>query len=173
MLSISFGCRPPHEIRQLQLHHCWHLVTSTLYTCIYCDFRRPGGSMIIHHMFCDKLNTSFFVLMYVALLVFPWVFQAMSMWHTTDIEVAFHGEDLHPRELRASCVNCMWAPFQHVIPQQLTFRKYPAIHTNYIISHSTTLQYNHTIWHGRPYIGSKEILNKKNNDFNRAAIFEI
>ena len=31
---------------------------------------------------------------------------------------------------------------------KLKFRKYPAIHTNYIISHSTTLQYNHNIWHG-------------------------
>ena len=26
---------------------------------------------------------------------------------------------------------------------KLTFRKYPAIHTNYIISHCITLQYNH------------------------------
>ncbi len=25
--------------------------------------------------------------------------------------------------------------------------QYPAIHTNYIISHCTTLQYNHNIWH--------------------------
>ena len=30
---------------------------------------------------------------------------------------------------------------------KLTFRKYPAIHTNYIISHYTTLQYIHNIWH--------------------------
>ena len=28
---------------------------------------------------------------------------------------------------------------------KLTFRKYPSIHTNYIISHCTTLQYNHNI----------------------------
>ena len=28
---------------------------------------------------------------------------------------------------------------------KLKFRKYPAIYTNYIISHSTTLQYNHNI----------------------------
>ena len=28
---------------------------------------------------------------------------------------------------------------------KLKFRKYPSIHTNYIISHSTILQYNHTI----------------------------
>ena len=28
---------------------------------------------------------------------------------------------------------------------KLTFMKYPAIHTNYIISHSTTLPYNHNI----------------------------
>ena len=35
----------------------------------------------------------------------------------------------------------------NAFPQQLkvTFRQYPAIHTNYIISHYTTLQYNHTI----------------------------
>ena len=31
---------------------------------------------------------------------------------------------------------------------KLTFRKYPSIHTNYIISHSTILQYNHDIWYG-------------------------
>ena len=31
---------------------------------------------------------------------------------------------------------------------KLTFRKYPSIHTNYIISHSTILQYNHNIWYG-------------------------
>ena len=34
------------------------------------------------------------------------------------------------------------------IALKLNFRKYPAIHTNYIIPHSTTLQYNHNIWHG-------------------------
>ena len=28
---------------------------------------------------------------------------------------------------------------------KLTFRNYPAIHTNYIISHCTNLQYNHNI----------------------------
>ena len=28
---------------------------------------------------------------------------------------------------------------------KLTFRQYPAMHTNYIISHCTTLQYNHSI----------------------------
>ena len=28
---------------------------------------------------------------------------------------------------------------------KITFRKYPAIHTTYIISHCTTLQYNHNI----------------------------
>ena len=31
---------------------------------------------------------------------------------------------------------------------KLKFRKYPSIHTNYIISHSTILQYNHNIWYG-------------------------
>ena len=30
----------------------------------------------------------------------------------------------------------------------LKFMKYPAIHTNYIISDSTTLPYNHNISHG-------------------------
>ena len=34
---------------------------------------------------------------------------------------------------------------------KLTFRQYPAKHTYCIISHCTTLQYNHNIWHGRPY----------------------
>ena len=29
---------------------------------------------------------------------------------------------------------------------KLKFRKYPSIHTNYIISHSTILLYNHNIW---------------------------
>ena len=51
---------------------------------------------------------------------------------------------------------------------KLKFRKFPAIHTNYIISHRTTLQCNHNIWH---YLGRKEILNTKNNEFNSAAIF--
>ena len=31
---------------------------------------------------------------------------------------------------------------------KLKFRKYPSIHTNYIISHATILQYNHNIWYG-------------------------
>ena len=31
---------------------------------------------------------------------------------------------------------------------KLTFWKYPSIHTNYIISHSTILQYNHNILYG-------------------------
>ena len=31
------------------------------------------------------------------------------------------------------------------IDLKLKFRKYPSIHTNYIISHSTILQYNHNI----------------------------
>ena len=31
---------------------------------------------------------------------------------------------------------------------KLKLRKYPSIHTNYIISHSTILQYNHNIWYG-------------------------
>ena len=36
---------------------------------------------------------------------------------------------------------------------KLTIRKYPAIHTNYIISHCTTLLYNHMI----RYLGRNEI----------------
>ena len=31
---------------------------------------------------------------------------------------------------------------------KLNFSQYPSIHTNYIISHCTTLWYNHNIWHG-------------------------
>ena len=49
---------------------------------------------------------------------------------------------------------------------KLTFWQYPAIHTNYIISHCTTLQYNHNTWH-------EIFLNTKNNEFNDAAIFPI
>ena len=40
--------------------------------------------------------------------------------------------------------------------------KYPAIHTNYIISHCTTLQYNHNYM--TRYLGRNEILNTKNNE---------
>ena len=32
---------------------------------------------------------------------------------------------------------------------KLRLRQYPAIHTNYIISHYTTLQYNYNVWHER------------------------
>ena len=46
---------------------------------------------------------------------------------------------------------------------------YPAIHTNYIVSHCTTLQYIHNIWHDR-YLGRNEFLNTKDNEFNRVAI---
>ena len=31
---------------------------------------------------------------------------------------------------------------------KLNFSQYPSIHINYIISHCTTLWYNHNIWHG-------------------------
>ena len=31
---------------------------------------------------------------------------------------------------------------------KITFRQYPAIPTNYIISHCTTLQYSHSVWYG-------------------------
>ena len=51
---------------------------------------------------------------------------------------------------------------------KLTFRKYPAIHTNYITFHSTTLQYNMT-----QYLCRNEILNRKNNEFNSAAMFPV
>ena len=76
---------------------------------------------------------------------------------------------------------CDSAEIKNIYPQfnlallylKLTFGKYPAIHTNYIISHSTTLQYSHNIWHGRAYLGRKEILNTKNNEFNSAAIFPL
>ena len=57
---------------------------------------------------------------------------------------------------------------------KLTFRKYPAIHTNYIISHCITLQYNHNKIMTR-YIGlgRKKNLNMKNNEFKSAAIFSV
>ena len=57
---------------------------------------------------------------------------------------------------------------------QLTFRKYPAIHTNYIISHCTTLQYNHKkIICMTRYLGRNEMLSMKNNEINSAAIFPV
>ena len=40
---------------------------------------------------------------------------------------------------------------------KLTFRKCPAIHTNYIIRHCTTLQYNHNVWRVR-YFRQKSII---------------
>ena len=51
---------------------------------------------------------------------------------------------------------------------KLTFMQYPAMHTNCIISHCTTLQYNHNNISRR-----NEILNTKNNEFNSAAIFPV
>ena len=36
----------------------------------------------------------------------------------------------------------------YCVALKLKFRKYPSMHTNYIISHSTILQYNHNIWYG-------------------------
>ena len=44
---------------------------------------------------------------------------------------------------------------------KVTFMQYPAVHTNYIISHCTTLQYNHNYL--TRYLGRKEMLNTKNN----------
>ena len=52
---------------------------------------------------------------------------------------------------------------------KLKFRKYPSIHTNYIISHCTSLQYNHNIWHGTSK-GRNEFVNAKDNELNSAAI---
>ena len=52
---------------------------------------------------------------------------------------------------------------------KLTFWQYPAIHTNYIISQCTTLQYNN--YTTRLYLGRKDILYTKNYEFNRVAIF--
>ena len=54
---------------------------------------------------------------------------------------------------------------------KLTFMQYPAIHTNYIISHCTTLQYNHN--NMTRYLGRNEILNTNNNEFNSANIFPV
>ena len=53
---------------------------------------------------------------------------------------------------------------------KLTFWQYPAIHTNYTISHCTTLQYNHDMTR---YLGRNEILNTKNIEFNNAAFFLV
>ena len=54
---------------------------------------------------------------------------------------------------------------------KLTFTQYPAIHTNYIISHCTTLQYNHNYM--TRYLDRNEILDTKNNEINSAAIFPV
>ena len=42
----------------------------------------------------------------------------------------------------------VWLPTAKRYPLKLKSRKYPSIPTNYIISHSTILQYNHKIWYG-------------------------
>ena len=39
-------------------------------------------------------------------------------------------------------------PWDEIVKLKLKFSQYPSIHTNYIISHCTTLQYIHNIWHG-------------------------
>ena len=54
---------------------------------------------------------------------------------------------------------------------KLPFMQYPAIHTNYTIPHCTTLQDDHI--HMTRYLGRKEILNTKNNQFNSAAMFAL
>ena len=45
-------------------------------------------------------------------------------------------------------VKLLYIIVQFTITFKLKFRKYPSIHTNYIISHSTILQYNHNISYG-------------------------
>ena len=57
---------------------------------------------------------------------------------------------------------------RHICFLRLTFWKYPAIHTNYSISHCITLQSYMT-----RYLGRNEIFNTKNNEFNSAAIFPV
>ena len=52
----------------------------------------------------------------------------------------------------------------NIFSLKLTFRKYPAIHTNYIITHCTTWQYM------TRYLGRNEILNTKYIEFNSVAI---
>ena len=47
-------------------------------------------------------------------------------------------------------------------------RQYPSIHINYIISHCTTLQYNHNYL--TRYLGRNDFANAKYNEFNSAAI---
>ena len=51
---------------------------------------------------------------------------------------------------------------------KLKFSQYSSIHTNYIIPHCTTLQYNHNIL--TQYLGRNEFANAKDNEFNSAAI---
>ena len=52
---------------------------------------------------------------------------------------------------------------------KLTFGKYPAIHTNYIIFQCTTLPYNQNNYMTQ-YLGRNKILNTKSNEFNSVAI---
>ena len=58
-----------------------------------------------------------------------------------------------------------------ILSLKLTFRQYPAIHTNYIISHCTTLQYRPNHNYLPRFLGRNDILNTKNDDFNSVAIF--
>ena len=55
---------------------------------------------------------------------------------------------------------------------KLIFRKYPAIHTHYIISHCTTLQYNHNNIYDT-LLRQKRNFIHKNYEFNSAAIFLV
>ena len=45
------------------------------------------------------------------------------------------------------------------------------MHTNYIIPHCTTLQYNHN--YTTRYLGSNDIVNTNNNEINSAAFFPV
>ena len=55
---------------------------------------------------------------------------------------------------------------------KLKCRQYPAIHTNYIMSHCTT-KYNIIIKYMTQYLGRNEMFNTKNIEFNSVAIFPL
>ena len=45
-------------------------------------------------------------------------------------------------------MDAVWDSYPPEDNLKLNFSQYQSIHTNYIISHCTTLRYNHNIWHG-------------------------
>ena len=57
--------------------------------------------------------------------------------------MALKSASLRPKAVLLTPMNQVHSIMQ--VALKLTFRKYPSIHTNYIISHSTILQYNHNI----------------------------